>query len=149
MPQNPAESENPDLIPRCLECGELARGTLEVVQGVALAYGEREVYRRWRDDAYRNRSSEGESMFTVRSRVFEALGDWAAQAVKQRMDLVVITYYFPFIAIHDVLAPTARKPCNCSLSRFELRSGRLQPDYLAKDNYLGERRSEPVKWPSA
>ena len=40
MPQNPSESENPDLIPRCPECGEPARGTLEVVQGVALVYAD-------------------------------------------------------------------------------------------------------------
>jgi hypothetical protein len=36
MAQSPSEPEPPDLIPRCPECGEPARGTLEIVQGVAL-----------------------------------------------------------------------------------------------------------------
>ena len=43
MPQNPSESENPDLVPRCPECGELARGTLEAVQGVALVHADPET----------------------------------------------------------------------------------------------------------
>ena len=40
MPQNPPASEHSDLIPRCPECGELARGTLEAVQGVALVHAD-------------------------------------------------------------------------------------------------------------
>jgi len=36
MPQNLLEAEQTDLIPRCPECGEPARGTLEEVQAVAL-----------------------------------------------------------------------------------------------------------------
>ena len=36
MNQNPSTSESTGQIPICPECGEPARGTLEVVQGVAL-----------------------------------------------------------------------------------------------------------------
>ena len=40
MAQNPSETDAPDLIPRCPECGEPARGTLEEVQGVALVMAD-------------------------------------------------------------------------------------------------------------
>ena len=40
MPQNPSEFESPDRVPRCPECGEPARGTVEMVHGVALVYAD-------------------------------------------------------------------------------------------------------------
>ena len=104
-------------------------------------------YARWRKDPRRNRPNDGESMFTVRSRVFEALGYWAARAIKEEKVLVVITHYFPLVAIHEELESDADAPRNCSLSRFELKSKRVIPSYTATDGYLEDYRSPAVEWP--
>lgn len=105
------------------------------------------AYRTWMQDHWFIAPPGGESLFEVRARTCQALSAAIARAIKVHADLVVVTHFFPMMAVFGTLgAPDTIRPDNSSVSCFEFNAGRWRVPLLNSTAHLGEVGAAPVKY---
>ncbi len=86
-------------------------------------------------------------MFEVRTRACEALCALLREASAADAAVVVVTHFFPLMALFDVLVPgTGTRPDNSSISCFEHSGGRWQASMINCTAHLGEHGAKPVAY---
>ena len=105
-------------------------------------------YRLWKKDPWLNAPPAGETLIEVRTRVWEAVGRLLTSASANHQPLVVVTHFFPLIALFEMLMPLNEhiRCDNASISRFELRSRVWTPTHINEAGHLTEVPPTPVRY---
>jgi broad specificity phosphatase PhoE len=104
-------------------------------------------YVAWMKDKWFHVPPGGESLFEVRSRVFEALSWLLSIALARRRPLVVVTHFFPLMACFTALTPgTASHSDNSSITRFELDGDGWKSTHTNFVRHLGGEAAAPVAY---
>ncbi|MBI4292737.1 MAG: histidine phosphatase family protein [Betaproteobacteria bacterium] len=103
------------------------------------------AYRQWMQDKWFCAPPGGESMFEVRTRACEALAGLVLQARRTGSVLIVVTHFFPLMAIFDVvMLGTNIRPDNSSISCFDYAAGHWSSSFINSTAHLGEDGAKPV-----
>ncbi len=100
---------------------------------------DKDRYEAWRADPRKHPPSKGESFYEVRSRACSGFAKWYAEAVKNEVDLVIVSHLFPMSAIFEALTgDSLRDSHNCSITRIKRIENRWEVTALGLTDHLGE-----------
>jgi broad specificity phosphatase PhoE len=105
-------------------------------------------YQQWKADPWLNAPPAGESLIEVRARVCETVARLLTSACANHQPLVLVTHFFPLIALFEILIPQGKQVrCdNASISRFELRCSEWMPTHINEVDHLTEVPPTPVRY---
>jgi broad specificity phosphatase PhoE len=104
-------------------------------------------YVAWMKDRWFRAPPGGESMFEVRTRMFEALASLLCSARAESRPLIVVTHFFPLVACFGALAPQAPiHPDNSSITRFSHAPDGWQCRLANFVGHLGAEAAVPVAY---
>ena len=89
----------------------------------------------------------GESLLQVRSRVWQTVSQLAAIASGTHQPFVLVTHFFPLMALFEILVPGESIRCdNASVSRFEQRDAEWTPTHVNEIRHLSRVSPTPVRY---
>lgn len=104
-------------------------------------------YQAWSKDKWLRLPPGGESLFEVRTRMCQAVSSLISQAALNETPLVVVTHFFPLIAVLDALMPGhCVRPDNSSVTCLEFTSGQWRPIAVNHTAHLGGDAPTPVAY---
>ncbi len=102
-------------------------------------------YREWMQDQWFHSPPAGESLFEVRSRVCQAVASLLSRAIAGDTSPMIVTHFFPLMAIFDTLMPgEIIRPDNSSITCVEFEPGRWRPILVNYTAHLGDDGPTPV-----
>lgn len=102
-------------------------------------------YQEWMKDNWFKSAPAGESLFEVRTRICETLSSHLSRAIRGNTPLVIVTHFFPLMAIFSALIPGKIARCdNSSITCFECDSGYWNPTVMNHISHLGDVIPTPV-----
>lgn len=113
---------------------------------VARLEGDRR-YQLWKTDPWLNSPPGGETLVQVRSRTWQAVLRLVTIADAAHQPLVLITHFFPLMALFDILVPGSLLRCeNASISRFELKDAGWRVSHINEISHLNAVAPTPVRY---
>ncbi len=104
-------------------------------------------YQQWKVNPSVNSPPGGDSLIQVRSRVWQTVSRLVATAGGAHEPVVLVTHFFPLIALFEILVPGVSIRCdNASISRFELRDAEWTPTHINEIRHLGRVAPTPVRY---
>lgn len=101
----------------------------------------------WKEDPWFNSPPGGESLDQVRSRAWQAVSRLATIADATNRRLVLVTHFFPLMALFEILVRSKSSRCdNASVSRFELKGAEWRPTHINDIRHLKEVSPTPVRY---
>lgn len=105
------------------------------------------AYRRWKADPWSQAPSGGECLYDVQKRVCRTVSQLITSAAAFGESLVVVTHFFPLLALFDVLASGQRIRCdNASISRFVPKDAGWTATHTNEVGHLNEIAPTPVQY---
>jgi broad specificity phosphatase PhoE len=106
--------------------------------GVSVSQLERDPgYQAWKVDPWANSPPGGESLVRVRSRIWRAVSRLAASADIEHQPIVLVTHFFPLMALFTILVPgNSLRSDNASISRFQLIEAEWTPTHINDIRHL-------------
>lgn len=102
-------------------------------------------YREWIQDQWFHSPPAGESLFEVRSRMCQAVASLLSRAIAGDTSPIIVTHFFPLMAIFDTLMPgEIIRPDNSSINCVEYKPGRWRPILVNYTAHLGDDGPTPV-----
>jgi probable phosphoglycerate mutase len=105
------------------------------------------VYLRWKADPWSHAPPGGESLREVQKRVCRTVSDLIIRAAGLDERLVVVTHFFPLLALFDVFTPDRQVRCdNASVSRVEAKDAGWLVTHINEVGHLREFAPTPVRY---
>jgi probable phosphoglycerate mutase len=102
-------------------------------------------YQEWMKDNWFKSAPAGESLFEVRTRICQALSSLLSRAIASNTSLVIVTHFFPLMAIFSALIPGQIARCdNSSITCFQFASGDWNTALMNYISHLGDDVPTPV-----
>lgn len=106
-----------------------------------------EVYQRWKSDPWSHAAPGGESLHDVQKRVCRTVSQLLLRAADSGESLVVVTHFFPLLAVFDILIPGRQvRSDNASISRIESRGAAWTATHTNEVCHLREFAPTPVRY---
>jgi broad specificity phosphatase PhoE len=105
------------------------------------------VYLRWKADPWSHAPPGGESLREVQKRVCRTVSELIIRAAGLGECLIVVTHFFPLLALFDVLTPGRQVRCdNASVSRVEAKDAGWLVTHANEVGHLREFAPTPVRY---